>query len=366
MSYLLDDPQLVIIDGCHKPKWGCCMFDDIRFREMYPLRIPYGCENDRLPQSDVCRPHVRYLGRRTPLRDGGDAVVGERIYTDHARADCYAQTRKTEEAASVQQVAARGKAPAGGGGAAAASGGAAASSGGKAPAPRSTTQTRAQAQLQRTKDARKESIRKLEESRSFRDLILTLEKKEEEQRKRLADVSDADRVLMAFGGYLKPEDVLTGDAKAWYGVGDNAFLVDEIVGSETRGLNQKYYWVKFKGWTSATLEPADNLQQWHIDAYEEALARGEEVAQIFSKDQAMPSNPNLPDDVLTMNGTEFAESLAKSDCCCLKIAQLGEPPAGYLHTTAGVLIVAGERSHIASHRHYLELSHCSLDTDNGV
>ena len=38
--------------------------------------------------------------------------------------------------------------------------------------------------------------------------------------------------------------------------------------------------------------------------------------------------------------------IVQSECSCLKIAQLGEPPSGYLHTTAGVLIFASSDRHI--------------------
>lgn len=53
----------------------------------------------------------------------------------------------------------------------------------------------------------------------------------------------------------------------------------------------------------------------------------------------MTPNPNLPLDVVTMSATQFASFLGQSECGVLKIEQVGEPAAGYLNTTAGVILV---------------------------
>ena len=202
---------------------------------------------------------------------------------------------------------------------------------------------------------------KLEESRKLRDVVARVEKQRETERLSLDKLTDEDRVAVTFGGYLQPEEFLSGDAKAWYGVGEDAYLVKKIVGKEDRGTHPRY-WVEYWGWKSASLEyPETNLLRWYVDKYEEALLQGKVgllsglrsstssllaywmaalltclttylLAQteycVFTKDEAMPSNPNLQDDVFTMSATEFAESLAKSDCSTLKIAQRGEPPEG--------------------------------------
>ena len=66
---------------------------------------------------------------------------------------------------------------------------------------------------------------------------------------------------------------------------------------------------------------------------------------IYEVDEALAPNANRGLDVCTMSMTEFVTNMTRraaepATCRTLKIAQAGEPPAGYLSTTAGVMVWA--------------------------
>ena len=101
------------------------------------------------------------------------------------------------------------------------------------------------------------------------------------------------------------------------------------------------YLCKFIGWKQPTWEYGDSsLLKEHIDKFEAARARGEKGPVTIFKVDEMASDVDLPFDVVAMSATEFVSSLLPSICNNLKIKQAGEPPRGYLNTTAGTLIFA--------------------------
>ena len=188
---------------------------------------------------------------------------------------------------------------------------------------------------------RSSALEKLELQRTLADQVLMAKKNKHSAELAKLALPDTTRFDVEFPTLRdqKADYLEDGDARAWHGLGDNAFLVEKIVGHQTIGLTD-YHLVKFVGWKKPTLEPSrSNLQKEHVAAYEAAVAAGCSEVGILPIDEAMKPNPNLPLDVVTMSATQFASSLAQSDCGVLKIEQVGEPSAGYLNTTAGVILV---------------------------
>jgi hypothetical protein len=353
----LDDCVIIIVDGIHKIKMPACRFDELRFRVLDPYgRVPYGCEKRRLPTTDACRRCLRFVGRRTPLPDDGDLAPGERTIPDYGRADglqmVAAMARRLVEikratgggASSTSQLeadiiaAAEKLAP----------------KQGKAKkqsrevdellknaesmpsSSRRTSTNGDQSALERTN-----TIEKLERDRSFRDVIAHIEGSTSQREKELLAMDDTERFVATYGGYLHPSSYLEmGKEKAWYGLGPNAFTLDSIVGKETTPTGTVYL-TKWTGFKTVTKSTANDLQQWMVDKYEKQGGSKGHV-KIFELDQAFPDNPNLPNDVFTMSATDLAQTVMESTCLQLKALQVGEPPSGYLHTSAGEIIIVAE------------------------
>ena len=407
---LLDDCNIVVADGNHKVKWPCCKFDDVRYVEIPDVaQIPFGCEGNRLSQSDICTLHLKYVGRRTPRED--DAETEAREVKDYCRADGLAAAitrraarRKTrsEQSEAAEAIAAQMTSQAGASAtdsvvassvvassgiassvvaALASSGTAAASaasqkalrtrrrgaaltrslgadldsdvdeldtveaeaSGPSAKKPRSSYAKVDAAinKLVAARTKRSAAVAKLDEHRSLAEQVKLLKKKKEQVEQQKPEMDDDERFGVEFPHLDEQQNLyLESGTKAWHGMGDNAYIVEKIVGKESRGLVD-YHAVKFHGWTRPSWEPSHaKLQQWHVEAYEKAVELGETEATIYPMDLALAPNPNLPQHVVTMPMTQFASSLATSECGVLKIEQVGEPFAGYLNTTAGAIMVS--------------------------
>ena len=398
---LLDDCNIVVADGNHKVKWPCCKFDDVRYVEIPDVaQIPFGCERDRLLSSDTCDFHLKFVGRRTPKVD--DATSDAKDVKDYCRADGLAdainrraarkeQARGDAKAASVAASLTSGaythetEQTVDG----SAAGSTVLQSGPRAAIGSSVSDTataqpvtstaravaakrkRGLAHALTTNDVdedddeepskrkqrrkvdvaidnlvarrakRSLALEKLELSRTLTDQVLMVKNSKHAAEQSKLAMSDTSRFEVEFPTLRgeKVDFLEEGGARAWHGLGDNAFLVEKIVGRQTIGLTD-YHLVKFVGWKKPTLEPThSNLQKEHVAAYEAAVAAGRSEVCILPIDEAMTPNPNLPLDVVTMSATQFASSLCQSECGVLKIEQVGEPAAGYLNTTAGVILV---------------------------
>ena len=355
---LLDDCNIVVGDGNHKGKWPCCKFDDVRYVEIPDVaQVPFGCEHNRLMQSDVCAFHVRYVGRHTPAREGDD---DEREIKDYCRADGLAAaiarrvarraqrregTKHGEQlaesltsAAFDTQSGAAAISAAPSAVAIAAPVGEAAPSAATAPQPQAVATTRAVAAkrargaarslanddnvgegpargkskvdkavdkivAQRAK--RSAAVEKLDRARTLNEQVLLATKRSNALEASKPSMGDVERYDTEFPHLRaeREEYLEGGTTAAWHGLGDNAYLVEKIVGRKTMGLVD-YHAVKFVGWKKPTWEPShSNLQKEHVDAYEAAVARGESEVCILPMDEAMKPNPNLPADVVTMSMT---------------------------------------------------------------
>jgi hypothetical protein len=371
---LLDDCNIVVADGNHKVKWPCCKFDDVRYVEIPDVaQIPFGCEIDRLLTTDVCAFHLDFVGRRAPKAD--DSTGEAKEIKDFCRADglAFAVTRRAARRAAARDVLRASST--------AASLTSAAYSMASVAAPgRPVTSTtaalavaakrkRGVAHVLATSDVdedeepserkqrskvdraldkivqqranRSSALEKLELKRTLADQVLMAKKSKHSAEQSKLAMPDTSRFDVEFPTLRdeKADYLEEGAIRAWHGLGDNAFLVEKIVGHQKIGLTD-YHLVKFVGWKKATLEPShSNLQREHVAAYEAAVAAGLSEVCVLPIDEAMKPNPNLPLDVVTMSATQFASSLAQSDCGVLKIEQVGEPSGGYLNTTAGVILV---------------------------
>ena len=366
-------------------------------------QIPFGCEIDRLATSDVCPVHLRFVGRRTPVIDDGVEKLDSKEVKDFCRADglVYAlerrairRTERKDAATKAADVeAARmtacayvhsGELPSGSVGASSSSVPPssvlipATISLHAAPAPVLSSaeakrdvlskRKRGVAHTLATNDTddeevqpamskqrgkvdkaidkilnqrlkRSTALEKLERTRTLAEQVLQARHGQHAAEQSKLGMSDVTRFNLEFPLLHDAEYLEGGRTRAWHGLGDNAYLVEKIVGRKTIGLVE-YHAVKFVGWKKATWEPSNsNLQKEHVEAYKAAVEAGQSEVCILPMDEAMQPNPNLPLDVVTMSMTQFASSLAQSDCGVLKIEQVGEPAAGYLNTTAGVILV---------------------------
>ena len=387
IEIILDDCNIVISDGNHKVKWACCMFDDILYQEIPDVcQIPYGCQGNRMMQTDACKYHFKYVGMRTPQSD--DGASGHRIVKDACRADALALARerirsrpdlappragKCTEQLTAREIAQALTAMAG------TSEPASAAAPPEAPPLRpaaararkrginatrqrddadethrgvdvdeeaaeagekkhkSSKLERAVAVVTRRRSDRSEAFAKLQAHRTMQDVVVQVNKATMARDQQRSSMDDESRLLDTFGGLLDSDEYLEPAKRAWYGLGDDAYLVEKITGKKTVGMTQ-YHAVKFVGWQKVTWEPSHaKLQAAHVKAFEEAVAAGASEVNILPVDEAMKPNASLPEDLITMPMTQWAESLAKSRCGVLKTEQAGEPKAGYLRTTAGVI-----------------------------
>ena len=166
---------------------------------------------------------MQFIGRRS--RQPEDRKPGERVFLDHARADSYAFT-------VLANAEAGGADPRGGASSAAppvamlpaappsAPPAAALSA---PPQPMTGHQKKKLARSREavaalTKKAAKSlAVAKLAETRKIKDLVTKLSSQQEKTRQSLKELTDEERVLVAFGGYLDAGDVLSGESKAWRG-----------------------------------------------------------------------------------------------------------------------------------------------------
>lgn len=359
-----------------RSQWPCCTLDMVRFWSLHPVAsIPAGCDNRRMQTTDYCRQHLKFLGRRKS--QVWDATDPDRIIPDFARADGLSHARAVAEAltqaagesesssvdvdaltsllerdakslsVALTGLGARGKGRASGGRRGSRSGGRRGGGGGTSASVE--TQGASTASSEMAPSASSSSTAKLADARAFRDLVAAIEKRSLllDKKATAADEADGtDEALFGryFGGYLVSAEHLDG-GKAFHGLGDDAFVVEKIVGKREVGFVVEYE-VKWLGFRKTTWEQgAMQLQQHHIDAFAEACRDGKGEAVIYEADEALAPNANRSLDVCTMSMTEFVMNMTKraaepATCRTLKIAQAGEPPAGYLSTSAGLMVWA--------------------------
>ena len=389
---LLDECNVVIADGCHKPKPDACIFDDILVQSLPDIcEIPYGCQKDRLRQSDCCRYHLDFLGRRSVQPT--DLTTDSRIIQDYARADGIAHARRV---AATLTAAAN---TAGDGGGTTSAGASteralvsSSVSSSDLPAAeehrRSSSSSKfdhssafemavkaiSEASLnldrrvsRRTlqavgflppppdtkREAAAETVTVVDGSSSNKKELAAkvanpTEKKEKSINElvRMAKGTKAKEKTTfdeVYGGFIDEDSFVEQGAAHHVSFGKTVHIVEEIVDIKMVGLEEMAE-VKWKGWKGTTMEPVGaNLLKAHIDKFKDAVAHGATPpVRIYPRDEAVPHNPNLPRDVLAMSMTQFAETLASSECTALKAMQIGEPPDGYFNTTAGVLAYGTE------------------------